>query len=207
MNTRPMTVGNVYEIASQPNPTRVVGFDDYVVMYDSWWPHKEAWGMEKLVGEFIYYRMPRTIFESRSRLLRAEPLSPLELTVHRPDLPFAFARRRDLSWYENWNDASALAVNLMPDSVPALQVPEVFLVPFGPRDSSKPPVLIRAQDGRSFSVSELLSAAREVQAPFLGEERLTVGVGIYRSGIKKRIPSFYIWGANAKHEGCSGIAA
>lgn len=203
MNPLPITVGNVYEISSQPNPMRVVGVDDHVVMYDSWWPHKGAWGMQELVGTFSYYRMPRAIFESRSRLLRSEPLSPLELTVHRPDLPFAFAQRIDLSWYEKWNETDISTR----DAVPALQVPEIFLVPFGPRDSSKPPVLVRANDQRSFSVSELLRAAHTVQAPFLGDARITVGVGIYRSGIKKRVPSFYLWGADAKHEAAAGNAA
>ena len=200
MSPRIITVGNVYEMSSQPNPLRVVGVDDHVVMYDSWWPHKNAWGMDKLVGTFIYYRMARSFFDSHSRLLRAEPLSPLELSVHRPDLPFAFARRNDLSWYEEWDDAGTFADNAIGDSVSALEAPQIFLVPFGPRDSAKAPVLVHAGDRRSFSVAELLRAARAVQVPFLGDVRLTAGVGIYRSGIKKRIPSFYLWGANAKHE-------
>lgn len=36
--------------------------------------------------------------------------------------------------------------------------------------------------------------ARILPGPFVGDVRLTEGVGIYRAGIKKRLPSYYIWG-------------
>lgn len=207
MNAPPIAVGNVYEMSSQPNPLRVVGVHDDVVMYDSWWPHKPGWGMEKLAGTYIYYRMPRVIFESRARLLRSEPLSPQELGVHRPDLPFAFARHSELSWYESRGEASSPTDDSKQDLAARLDAPEIFLEPFGTRDGAKPLVHIHAEDRRSFSVHELLSAARTIQTPLLGDVRLTVGVGIYRSGIKKRIPSYYLWGANAKHEPASEDAA
>ena len=207
MNSRNITVGDVYEVSSQPNPLRVVGVDEHVVMYDTWWPHKNAWGMERLGGTFTYYRMARSFFEARSRLLRSDPLSSLELNVHRPDLPFALARRNDLSWYEQWDESRAFHVNTVEESVSALEASQVFLVPFGPRDSAKPPVLVCAEDRLSFSVPELLRAAHAVQVPFLGDVRLTAGVGIYRSGIKKRIPMFYLWGAKPKHEAPTANAA
>jgi hypothetical protein len=207
MNSQQIDLGNVYQMESQPNPVRVVAFDDHVVLYDTWWPHKGAWAMAKLVGAFTYYRMTRTHFERHSRLLRTDSLSELELSVHRPDLPFAFVQSTALSWYEPWSEGDLVANCSSPPGAPLLNAPTVFLVPFGPRNSVKPPVQIHAENGRFFTGVELLRAAQAEQAPFVGEVRLTKGVGIYRSGIKKRLPSFYLWGAISKHEAASANAA
>lgn len=200
MSSPGLSIGGVFELASHANPVRVVGLDDHVVMYDTWWPHLGAWAMAKLVGRFTYYRMSRAHFESQARLLRVDPFSELELSVHRPDLPFSFAQRADLSWYEQWSEAGAISKSTSTGTAPALDAPAVFLEPFGPRGSPKPLVLFHASNGRFFTEEELLHVARAAQARFIGDVRLTNGVGLYRSGIKKRIPSFYLWGAISKHE-------
>jgi hypothetical protein len=57
---------------------------------------------------------------------------------------------------------------------------------------------LAADDGSAFTEAELLTKARILQAPFVGDIRLTEGVGIYRAGIKKRLPSYYIWGARSR---------
>jgi hypothetical protein len=198
MHSPQITLGCVYEMESFPNPVRIVAFDDQVVMYDTWWPHRGAWAMAKLLGAFVYYRMPRTVFEAHSRFVRNEPLSEQELNVHRPDLPFAFAQRSDLSWYEPWGEPNLLAGSSSSDKQPILDAPAIFLAPFGLRNSAKPPSLVHAENGRFFTEVEVLQAARILQQPFVGEVRLTKGVGIHRSGIKKRLPSFYLWGAMSR---------
>lgn len=189
-----MKLGDVYETNWPSGPVRVVAFDSDVVMYDTWWSHKNAWGMSKLLGSFSYYRLDRKYFEAHMRYLRSEPLSSLELSVHRPELPFGFARHKDLSWYENWP-----SVPVATDGQ-ALSAPAIYIAPFGPRDSSKPPVLVQAKNGEFFTENELLTLAKEIQSSHLGEKRLTHGVGIYRSGIKKRVPSYYLWGAQSRLE-------
>lgn len=193
-----IVLGGVYEIASYPEPVRVVAFDGHVVMYDVWWPHKAGWAMAKLLGSFTYCRMTRAVFEARSVFLREDPLTAQELSVHRPDLPFAFARRAKLSWYERWGEVEAAPVSFSTGVQPILDAPAIFLAPFGPRDSAKPPVLVHAANGHHFTEVEVLRLAKEVQEPFIGELRLTDGVGLYRSGIKKRLPSYYLWGARSR---------
>ena len=42
--------------------------------------------------------------------------------------------------------------------------------------------------------------ASELQFPHAGDVLLTEGVGIYRAGIKKRTPSYYIWGGRSRAE-------
>jgi hypothetical protein len=189
-----IALGAVYDAQWSPNSVRVVAFDRDVVMYDTWWPHKGAWAMARLQGTFTYYRLSRDYFEAHSRYVRTDPLTEQERLVHRPDLPFAFAQRPSLSWYEPWHQPHVSTASSL-RAEPALEAAAIFLSPFGPRDSAKPAVLVHAENGRSFGEAELLRLAKAVQDPFVGDVRLTSGVGIYRSGIKKRIPSYYLWGA------------
>ena len=185
-------LGVVFEIESSPHTMRVIAYDDAEVMYDVWWPHKNAWAMAKLQGDFTYYRLPRDYVEADARHIRTDPLSGGELQVHRPDLPFAVAQREGTSWYDrSWPDGVF-------GTTPVLAVSAIYLSPFGPRNSAKPPVLIEADNGESFTELELLTKAKELQAPFIGDVRLTDGVGIYRAGIKKRTPSYYLWGARSR---------
>ena len=200
MNASRIALGAVYEAQWSPNPVRVVAFDSHVVMYDTWWPKKGAWAMAKLAGTFTYFRLSRTYFEAHSRLVRTDPLSEQELKIHRPELPFALAQRSNLSWYEPWSESAISAADSSPHSQRILDAPAAFLSPFGPRDSEKPPVLVNAENGRFFDEVELLRLARAIQDSFAGEVRLTNGVGIYRSGIKKRLPSYYLWGAKSRLE-------
>ena len=192
MNPRPIEIGDVHEMPSHPRPMRVIGLSDDVVLYDTWWPHENRWAMSKLIGTFSYYRMPRAIFVERSRRIRTDPLTESELDVHRPDLPFAFARSAELSWYGEGGSLSG--------DRSTLDASSIFLEPFGRRAGVKPMVQIHAENGRFFTAIELLRAAHAVQAPYRGDVRQTEGVGVYRLGIKKRIPSYYLWGAKSRHE-------
>ena len=148
--------------------------------------------MSKLLGNYSYYRLQRSYFEEHVSLLRVDPFSEKEALVHRPDLPFAFGVCQSLSWYEKWPDS------VRAENEETLQTPAIYLAPFGPRDSSKSAVLVQAANGLSFSEAELLLAAKSIQEPHIRELRLTSGVGIYRSGIQKRLPSYYLWGSKSR---------
>jgi len=192
MSTSAITLGAVFKTDWHPERMRVIAFDNDVVMYDIWWSHRGSWAMSKLLGNYSYYRLPRILFEEHASLLGSEPLTEKEVQVHRPDLPFAFATRQSLSWYDQWPE------NLPTESEEALQAPAIYLAAFGPRDSSKPAVLVHAENGLSFTDTELLLAAKSIQDPHVRESPLTRGVGIYRSGIQKRLPSYYLWGAKSR---------
>jgi hypothetical protein len=194
MNSLSIKLGDVYDYNHPSGPLRVIAFDSEIVMYDIWLIHKNSWRMSSLGGVFAFYRLERNYFEANTRYLRHEPLSELEANVFRPDLPFAFARNQHLSWYEN------LPSNQRIDNGQVLSAPAIYIRPFGPREGLKPDVLVRAGNGEFFTENELISLAKDIQNPHLGSERLTDGVGVYRSGIKKRIPLYYLWGALSKFE-------
>jgi len=82
----------------------------------------------------------------------------MELRVHRPELPFAVAQRKEISWYErSWDDGVL-------ETVTALAASSIYLSPFGPRDSAKQASLLAADDGKAFTEAELLTKARILQA-------------------------------------------
>lgn len=180
---------------------RVVAYDDVEVMYDVWWQHKSAWAMASLLGDFAYFRMPRHSVQTEARFVRVDPLTDRELQVHRPDLPFAVARHAGLSWYDRSWPKHALGTHAV------LNIARIYLAPFGPRDSAKPSALIEADNGESFTEFELLVKAKRLQDQFIGDVALTDGLGIYRAGIKKRTPSFYIWGSKSRAEAPSRVVS
>jgi hypothetical protein len=187
-----MQLGAVFRADWSNEPVRVIAFDRHVVMYDTWWSHKSSWGMSKLSGKFSYYRLHRDHFEKHTSFLRFEPLGEQEKQVHRPDLPFSFATHRTLSWYGKW--PSDLPVG----GEQTLLAPAIYLAPFGPRDSAKPSVLVHAANGHSFAEAELLVVSKSIQDPHIRELPLTEGVGIYRLGIQRRLPVYYLWGARSR---------
>lgn len=187
-------LGTVFTLEQLPYELRVVAFDRAEVMYDMRWSLEVPWMMAKLTGAFAYYRIDRDYFEAKARCVRMDPLSDRELEVHRPGLPFAVVQRTDLSWYESWGDIGGLAAS----DEAVLPVGAIFLSPFGPRDTSRPALQLLADNGKFFTASELLRKAKLIQDPHIGNVRLTEGVGIYREGIKKRIPSYYVWGARSR---------
>lgn len=194
-------LGVVFEIDRSPYLLRVIAFDEVEVMYDVWWPHAGAWSMARLLGTFTYYRLSRQYFDTHARYVRTDPLSEKELQVHRPDLPFAVARHLEVSWYEpSWQGQDF-------GRTPVIPVNALYLRPFGPRDSAKPSILLTADDGVAFTEAELLDKAKALQTPFIGDVRLTEGVGLYRDGFRKRLPSYYLWGARSRSEAPSMVSS
>lgn len=206
MKTPLIELGAVFQTEWSENPIRVIAFDSSVVMYDAWWPHKSAWGMEKLTGNVSYYRLPLALLMQKAKYLRTDKYTDQEATVHRPDLPFAFAQYDLLDWYAQSPKSIGHLEQMLSSQSPLgtellLKVPAIYLSPFGPKDSFKPAVLVHAKNGESFTEAEVLWHAWQLQAPLLGARQLTSGLGVYRSGIQRRIPSYYIWGSKSRLEG------
>jgi hypothetical protein len=77
----PTALGVVFEIETSPYAMRVVAYDDAEVMYDVWCPHRQAWGMARLLGDFTYYCLPRNYVEANASYIRTDSLSNKELRV------------------------------------------------------------------------------------------------------------------------------
>lgn len=201
-----MRIGAVFQTEWNSRPIRVIAFDDNLVMYDSWQPDVPGWGIDSLNRTISYLRIPLSLLLSKSKYLRTEEYCEAELSIHRPDLPFSFAQSANVEWPsispKTKEDFSAITSS-GPHSEASrsiLDTSKLYLHPFGPKGSFKPGVVLESENPSGFTIDEVLWHAARLQSPYLREIKVTTGVGIYRSGIQRKLPSYYIWGAKSRME-------
>jgi hypothetical protein len=187
-------------------PFRVLTCDSGVVMYDSWWPHSGAWGLANLdwvkKRRINYYVVPSPTLAEKAMFVRSEPLTEAEVALHRPDLQFAAVQCQTLTWpAEVPGSAEAFARSWRSAGCPeanTLMTPEVYLFPFGPKGGERAGTRVKADNGTSFSADELAWKACVIQAPFVKAGGSVQGVGIYRCGLNRGIPAYYLWGSQRR---------
>lgn len=204
MLAKDLHVGAVFQTDWDARPCRIVAFDETLVFYDSWLSEPPGWGLDSLKGAASYYCLPTPMVVQRAKYLRTEDYSVEEKLIHRPDLPLSFGRSESLEWPM----FSPVTQEEFPDTLfhpssdacspVSLEASKIYLLPFGPKGGIKAPVLVRAKNRTSFSVEELLWLGAQHQFGYLGTTKLTTGVGLYRSGIKDNIPTYYIWGSKSR---------
>jgi hypothetical protein len=59
---------------------------------------------------------------------------------------------------------------------------------------------MRADDNSRVTGAELMRKAAVVQMPHLGNRPIVEGAGVYRQGLHRGRPSFYLWGAASRLE-------
>lgn len=210
-----MKVGAVYRWSHDDRPMRVLVHDSDVVMYDAWWPHLDNWGLANIQEirkqRISYYVTTASTLAEKATYVRLDPLTDDELAIHRPDLPFAFGQCAAISWPSEVPGTTAwLAENWRTAGCPngaMLQASEMYLAPFGPQGGVKAGVRVKAANGTAFTVEELILKAAAVQAPFIGDAVPAQGIGIYRSGLQRGIPAYYLWGSESRlHADLASVA-
>jgi hypothetical protein len=189
-------LGTVFRWTTDETPMRVLLHDAGVVMYDTWLPHLNTWGLANLVEvrskRISYYVAPDTTLAERATYLRTEPMTGEETALHRPDLPFTAARYAGV----DWSDADRLDA----DDAVTVNAAEIYLYPFGPSGGQKRAVRVEADDGTGFTAAELIGKAAAAQARSAGRTTPTEGVGIYRDGLNRGVPAYYLWGHQSRLE-------
>ncbi|MYM36424.1 hypothetical protein GTP38_19020 [Duganella sp. FT94W] len=202
MEIEDLELGAVFQPEWDARPIRVLAFDSEQVMYDSWLPHASKWGIDSLSRRISYYRIRTSFLLNKASYLRTEIYTEQERAVHRPDLPFSFARIDSLEWPMACPASTLDFPNLLSQAANGekvlLDAPRIYLEPFGPKGGPKPSVLIAAKNGKSFPVEEMLWHAARLQFQHLRDEKIIEGVGIYRSGLQRGLPSYYVWGAKSR---------
>jgi hypothetical protein len=184
---------------------RVLLLDGGVVMYDTWWEHLGNWGLADLQqvkkNRIHYYVTTAGTVLAKAAYVRTEPLSGDEVTLHRPDLPFAFAQCAGVSWPAQLPGSPVQMAAQMRaagcrDSLDGMTLgaAEVYVFPFGPKGAQKACVRVQADNEAAFTAEELLWKAAAVQALHIGNEVSVPGTGIYRLGLQRGLPSYYLWG-------------
>ncbi len=201
-------VGAVFRWSHDDRPMRVLVHDRDVVMYDAWWPHLDAWGLadvqlirKERIG--YYVALASTLAEHAS-YVRLDPLTDDEVGIHRPDLPVAVGQCAAICWPSKVPEAAARFAQDWraagcPDGA-MLQAPEVYLYPFGPDGGvwAVAGARVQAANGTAFTAEELLFKAAVIQAPFISDAAPTQGIGIYRDGLYRGIPTYYLGGFESR---------
>jgi hypothetical protein len=105
----------------------------------------------------------------------------------------------EISWPVDVAGAGAWAEQFRGDGVGGVdgadvQATEVYLSPFGPKGATKGGVRVLADNGVAFTAEELMRKAAKIQATATGKATSLLGVGIYRLGLNRLVPSFWLWG-------------
>ncbi len=180
---------------------RVLASDQHQVLYEWWLDHKNAWSFHKLTGSAIYGRFGSRVV-GKTQVIGEELLSDLEKDMHRPDLPLCFCRSLAVSWEDMPSLELAGFEKELLNSFPAfyrrlndftLPVSRAMLVPFGPKGAHLRGTMIESKEKQGFKGLELVWKAAQLQPKHPASP--AKGIGIYRSGFQKGVPSFYLWGA------------
>ena len=193
-----LSVGGVYTTSWEDRPMRVIAFDELELFYDSWWEHKNDWGLRSHNGKVIFYRSSTSRFAETAKLLRVDPLSDEEMAKYKLDLPFRVCRHKEFTWSQTpfikLQDYLSYCTlyNVDLSDEPILKAEKVVLQPFGPTGGHKKSIVVDASNGKYFSATELLWKAHNVQAAY--KTFIDFGVGLFRSGLSKKLASYYIGG-------------
>lgn len=136
--------------------------------------------------------MSKESFLKNASKFNSQELNKEELDIFRIDLPLRFARIKDLSWDSDIFDSSQSLTKLIdssPEVKKSIGADKIFIYPVGKNGGFKKPTLIESDEG-DIKVSKLLIIAK--QARDLVNQDSSKGIGFYRLGIEKGIPTYYI---------------
>lgn len=181
-----MKLGEIYKANWDGSIMRVIGFDEFEVFYDGYWEHDNSWTFaSNLKKKCTFYRTSRNIFSEKAILIDFKVLTEEEHNIFRPDLTIRTCRIENASWSDNNFNLEGFESNLQ-----SIRSERIWLYPFGPKEGFKKGELITAKNNKEFTVPELLESAKRIQQSVNPNQ--SNGIGIYRTGIQKQIPSYHI---------------
>jgi hypothetical protein len=143
-----------------------------------------------------FYRTPAKAFIKYTKKIDKLLLSNEELEVFRPDLPMRVLRTKNLNWNgfpvsDKGEFCDYINKNLdIGSQNQIIKSNKIVLVPSGRKGGLKKGVVISADNSSYFTPAELIWKAQGVQETQNREK--STGIGIYRLGFDKRIPSYSI---------------
>lgn len=193
-----LLLGGVYTTSWEGEQMRVLAYDEFELFYDTWWEHKNDWGLRCYNGKMLFFRSSTSRFAESAVLQRVDPLTNEELEKYKLNLPFRICRFKNLKWTQTSfsklqeylsfikKQGVTLSNNLVIDT------DKIILQPFGPTGGHKKSVVIYADNGNSFSEAEILWKAHNIQSEY--KTFIDSGVGLFRSGLSKKLAIYYIGG-------------
>ena len=197
MHQDKLKIGGVYKTSWSDSPYRVIGLDDIEIFYDRLWPHNNSWTFS---GHFkrkcYFYRTSAALFLQQSQFIEDMPLTEEEQLSFRPDLPIRLVRTKELSW-NNFSEQGfrefRLEITKYKDKSfldQKLPTGSIVLIPYGNNGGKKRGTIVVADNQEYFDVIELIWKAKMLQEAV--NNKTSNGIGLYRIGFEKRLPSYYI---------------
>jgi hypothetical protein len=197
MTTDKLKLGEIYKTEWDERPFRVIGFDEIEVFYDCLWPHDNSWTFS---GNFkkkcYFYRTSAPLFIAKSTPIDSTPLTIEEQKAFRPDLPIRIARTKEFNWnafgMDNYQNFIEQTKTLLDKSILDQKIPtdKIVLIPFGNNGGLKKGTIVTADNPNHFECAELIWKAKELQESV--NNQTSKGIGLYRIGFEKGLPSYYI---------------
>ncbi len=191
MTTDKLKIGEIYRTEWDERPFRVIGYDDIEVFYDCLWPHDNSWTFS---GNFkkkcYFYRTSAPLFIAKSKPIDYSPITEEEQKTFRPDLPIRVCRSKEYNW-NNFNVPTFEVFNKQAKNLTdIIQTDKLVLIPYGNKGGLKKGTIVNADNSKFFVASELIWKAKELQEAV--NNQISNGIGIYRLGFEKGLPSYYI---------------
>lgn len=181
--------------------TRVICFDNIEVLFDEKSIEDEDWIINnKKLKTMLFSRTTKKFLTNQQKLVDFKPLEDWQIDLLKPYLPIRFGRFRDVSWGDEFlNEEKTiiefLRANNCDNEQIILNVNQIYLKGINKNEFPGKPILIEAKNKINFQLSEILSIANKIMMSIKSNKNFkSNGIGIYRSGIKSRIPTYYIWG-------------
>ena len=192
-----LEIGGIYLTEWDERSYRIIGLDEIEVFYDCLWSHDNSWAFS---GNFrkkcYFYRTASPLFAKKSNRQDIQTMTNEEQRFFRPDLLMRIGRIKDLNWngfaQKNFQDfRDYIHLNVSSEILnQKLDIEEIIVLPSGPKGGFKKGEKLTANNNEFFTVSELLWKSKAIQEAVNSER--SNGVGLYRIGFEKGLPSYYI---------------
>lgn len=196
MKPTKLEIGGVYKTEWDDRLHRIIGLDDVEVFYDVA-GYDRPWSLSgNLKKKCSFYRTSAALFEMKSSQIDLLPLTEEEYHFFRPDLPMRIGRTKKLDWnqidFKSYADfLNSFDADLITElGNQQLQTNTLIILPYGPAGGRKKGEKLVADNGNYFSAAELIWKSKQIQESV--NKSVSIGIGIYRIGTEKGIPSYYI---------------
>jgi hypothetical protein len=186
-----LKIGAIYQTEWDERPVRVIGFDDIEVFYDCFLPQNNSWAFSGNIKKKCYfYRTSALLFIKKSKPIDFSAITEEELKVFSPDLPIRVCRSNEFSW-NNFKLSALNEFNKQSENLTdTIQTDKLVLIPYGSKGGLKRGTSLSADNSKYFVASELIWKAKQLQEAVNTD--ISNGIGIYRLGFEKGLPSYYI---------------
>ena len=190
-----MKVGEIYQEACyksigetevEKRKVRIIGLDEFEVFYDPLRGDKKWTFSGNFQRKSSFYRMATTAFKTKMELVDCLALTEQEYLFFRPDLPMRFGRLNNI----DWKIIAKEGIECLPTDFlkTKIALKKLMLIPFGPKGGIRKSELVEKDE--NLTLSTLIKTALKIQKPIAEQENK--GIGFFRFGFEKGIPSYYI---------------